>query len=308
MPVPVPPGGRGPGEYLDAQRVQGGLEGAGRGQHGDLGRQAGGLCVGVCGAAGADGLQRLGEVVVVGAHGPHDAEHCLVAAPGGLQSGLALLAVLVAGIGEQGRDDDGGGVGVAVAAQRPADGLDDVGDRFLRVAEQHRVDRGDVDALPEAAGVGHDRPAAGRRGAQRLQRQVALKAGHPAVDVPGGQRPGRAAARREHRQRGGKAAGEPAGLGDAGQERDAAAQPELGGGHRERGLGGGHPDRHVPVPGQLAVAAEQLGDLAAGNRRDHDPVVLQPPVGDRAAERVAVGDRAEERLVVHRDRLKRPVR
>ena len=191
------------------------------------GGSSGGWSVRVRGAAGAGGLERLGEVVVVGAHRADDAQH--VSRTGSRWPPARRLPSLSSSpVGEQGRHDDGGGVGVAVAAQRPAHGLHDVGDRFLRGAEQHRVDRRDVDALAQAAGVGHHRPAAGRAGcaaassARSRCRLLIRPWTYPADSGPAGRRPGGSIA-----SVAGKLTGELAGLGDAGQERHAAAQPEL---------------------------------------------------------------------------------
>lgn len=56
----------------------------------------------------------------MGAHRGDDPQHALV--PAATYRDAVFLAV----VGQQGGHDDRGGAGVAVAAQSPADGLDDV--------------------------------------------------------------------------------------------------------------------------------------------------------------------------------------
>ena len=192
---------------------------------------------------------------------------------------------------------------------RPAIWMMSITDSF-GAAEQDRVDGGHVDALAQAAGVGDHSPAALGRVPQPVQHQFPLGAGHPAVHVPGRDRAVWPVLRRQQPQRGGQGAGELAGLADAGQERQRPPEPEPGGGHRQRGLRGGHPQRHPALGDQLAavLAVEQLADLGVGDRGDHQPVALQPALGDPPAERVGVGDRAEDLLVVHRGDQQRPRR
>ena len=123
------------------------------------------------------------EAVVVRAqgvqHGPDDAERLVV-----------LERVLGAGV----RRDDDGDDDVAVAfagrgAHDAADGLDDVDLRFARGEEEHGVERGDVDALREAADVREDAAfVLGSRAVgvfQPAELFVAARRAHRAVDVVG---------------------------------------------------------------------------------------------------------------------------
>jgi hypothetical protein len=130
--------------------------------------------------------------------------------------------------------------------------------------------------LAQAAGVsGHSPPALGRV-PERVQHQLPLGAGHATVYVPGRHRARWPLRRRQHPQCGRQRAGELAGLDDPGQECHAAVQPELRRGHRQRGLSCGHPHRDTA----LAGPADQPGQLTVGRGGDHDPVALQPALGD----------------------------
>lgn len=102
VPVPVPPRGGGAGQHADAQRVQGRFKGAGRGEHGDPGRQPRRRLVFVRGvrAGCPGGAEPGGEGFVVGAHRADHLQHGLVPPV------VALLPGAVPVIGDQGGHDD----------------------------------------------------------------------------------------------------------------------------------------------------------------------------------------------------------
>src|SRR5699024_4129715 len=115
----------------------------------ELGGALAELLVGVAGVEG-DGVDHRVEAFVVGAQGVEDLPH-----------GLEPL-VVCQGLGGWGVSGDGDGkddVAVVLAggfAHDAADGLDDVDYGVAGVKEQHRIQRGDVNAFGQAAGIGQD--------------------------------------------------------------------------------------------------------------------------------------------------------
>src|ERR1019366_4007922 len=107
--VAVPPGGRGAVDDADPQRVQGPGQRAFRGLKDDLLRQL--LSARAAAVPGGAGVSQLGaEGLIMGAQRPHDAQHVLV--PAAVTG--TIVIIVVGAVREQGRDDDGGGVRVAV--------------------------------------------------------------------------------------------------------------------------------------------------------------------------------------------------
>ena len=214
-----------------------------------------------------------------------------------------LFLVLVAG-NINGQDDDA--VLLAVGfADGAAHGLNDVHLRFFRINERHAVQRANVNAFTQAAGIGHNPTRRRLNFAEPVEDGVAFVAGHVARNQFCPNLAGRNVSLRHPADELLELVGKLFGAGDPTVKRDDAAQviflDRLGHGDVARqcaGIGDGfavHRDEHALL-GILPIHRVIHAD-------DFHAVIGQQLEPDGLGEFQFVEDRAENFMVIHRNQF-----